>query len=86
MCRELADQYESFYDYRNLSKMRVSGSENHDTHHNTHTCVSKTHFHIGRQNGRLLAALGPKPYQVSRRTHRRRSLANRFNEDVVATR
>lgn len=25
LCRELADQYESYYDYRNLSKMRVSG-------------------------------------------------------------
>lgn len=24
LCRELADQYESYYDYRNLSKMRVS--------------------------------------------------------------
>uniref|UniRef100_A0A8C6U571 Dedicator of cytokinesis 4b n=1 Tax=Neogobius melanostomus TaxID=47308 RepID=A0A8C6U571_9GOBI len=24
LCRELADQYESFYDYRNLSKMRAS--------------------------------------------------------------
>lgn len=23
LCRELADQYESYYDYRNLSKMRV---------------------------------------------------------------
>lgn len=25
LCRELADQYESYYDYRNLSKMRVRG-------------------------------------------------------------
>lgn len=24
LCRELADQYEAYYDYRNLSKMRVS--------------------------------------------------------------
>lgn len=27
LCRELADQYESYYDYRNLSKMRVGGSQ-----------------------------------------------------------
>lgn len=27
LCRELADQYESYYDYRNLSKMRVSRSK-----------------------------------------------------------
>lgn len=26
LCRELADQYESYYDYRNLSKMRVGFS------------------------------------------------------------
>lgn len=26
LCRELADQYESYYDYRNLSKMRVGCS------------------------------------------------------------
>lgn len=27
LCRELADQYESYYDYRNLSKMRVGFSK-----------------------------------------------------------
>jgi hypothetical protein len=24
LCRKIAEQYESYYDYRNLSKMRVS--------------------------------------------------------------